>query len=414
MISKKYIYYDKKEKVGAVIGASSEAIHAIKTAQDMGIYVVALDGNSNAEGLEQADKVYVVDINNIGAVTEILMKEKVSFIIPVPIGRCLSVIGAINTLLNLPGIQQHPAEICTDKLEFHRRLKDAGLRNIEAYVLDKDQIASVQEMNLPVIIKPRYGSGNHGVTMISSLKELHQEIDRIMPLEEEYICETAVTGQEYGLDGVVIDGELHVILLRKKVITDPPMRQCVGYYTVPKDKDKLKLYGKIEEYLSKVVQELGLDHSIIHGDIMVNAENIFLIEISGRPSGHHLHDILVPLATNVDLIKEYLNYILGMEYNVVQHQIKHMALHFWNFENGYIEKVPNLEALQKEPSINMIDYQCHILEGSYLDIIRDDTVLDRGYFIVEGDSIEDIERQCNTILDNFVVKYTGKRDIYER
>ena len=44
----------------------------------------------------------------------------------------------------------------------------------------------------------------------------------IKNLNEDFICETCVEGQEYGLDAAVINGEFNLVLLRKKEITSPP------------------------------------------------------------------------------------------------------------------------------------------------------------------------------------------------
>ena len=51
------IQFIKKKRVrmmrkGIVIGAGRDAIHTIKKAREQGIYVVALDGNPETEGLK--------------------------------------------------------------------------------------------------------------------------------------------------------------------------------------------------------------------------------------------------------------------------------------------------------------------------------------------------------------------------
>ena len=59
-----------------IIGASSEALHTIEKAQEAGIFVIALDGNLEAEGLNAADRGLVVDISDENAVIEAVRAYK--------------------------------------------------------------------------------------------------------------------------------------------------------------------------------------------------------------------------------------------------------------------------------------------------------------------------------------------------
>ena len=113
----------------AIIGASSEALHTIQLAKQLGLRVVAFDGNPEADGLKAADEAVVVDISNEEATIDGVRNAGVDFVLTVPIGRYLTTIGAVNDTLGLPGITKIMAVNCTDKFLFHQKLQERQLRN---------------------------------------------------------------------------------------------------------------------------------------------------------------------------------------------------------------------------------------------------------------------------------------------
>ena len=59
----------------ALIGAGEESLHTIQKAQELGVYVTALDGNPDAEGLKAADEGLTIDISDEKAVLAALPQD---------------------------------------------------------------------------------------------------------------------------------------------------------------------------------------------------------------------------------------------------------------------------------------------------------------------------------------------------
>lgn len=145
-----------------IIGASQEAIHVIQVAQKQNIYVIAVDGNKRAKGLEYADKAVVADISDIEAISRIAETEKPDFTIPIPIGYYLISMAYVNEKYGLRGSAYESVKASVDKWLFHQKLAEAGLRK-EYVLLVKKGENFVWNGKYPVVVKPRYGSGNRNV-----------------------------------------------------------------------------------------------------------------------------------------------------------------------------------------------------------------------------------------------------------
>lgn len=376
-----------------IIGASAEALHTIEKAKENGLHVTALDGNPEAAGLKAADKGLVVDISDETATIEAVKGEKPDFVLTVPIGRYLTTIGAVNDALGLPGISKEMAVLCTDKYKFHERLQTQGLRSCHCYAVSGDSgqapelllekiVNGELPLKFPSILKPRYGSGSRGIYMVSGKEELQEALQEIGA--EAYILEECIIGEEYGVDGAVIQGSFQLVLLRKKENTPPPARQAVGYFSVlPED----LFYRKVKEYMEKVVSSLGLGECILHADIIRGAEGPFAIELSARPSGHNLHNLFTPLCTGVDLAEEYIKYRLGKKYCFAPKNTELMLIHYFDME-GIVKSVPDAEKVAEviqQKNSPLVAWECHIKEGEELAPVSDGhSLMGRGYFVLRG------------------------------
>lgn len=392
-----------KKRKGIVIGASNDAIHSIRTAQKNGVYVIGLDGNPEAAGLSCADESRVVDISDIEKVNAAVSEIQPDFVIPVPIGRYLSTMGIINEAYGLKGANRQATISSTDKYLFHKALNKEGLRNIVSYLVNQNtQYDQIKEIPCPALFKPRYGSGSRDIFYANNPMELKAGLSSIAAKQEDFILEQAVQGTEYSIDGAVINGQLFITLLRKKIITPIPVRQPISSFAVAPDADNKKLFERIYRYIEKAVSALSYNNCLLNADLIVNEEQVFLIEMAPRPSGHYLHDVFVPAATGIDLAEEYIHFLMDEKYNFSPKTVKMLQIHFFDMENVQITKVPEREELLDNPKCHLTQWECNIKEGDVMGKISGGhSIMHRGFFIVEGNGEKDLMEQSEWILAQF-------------
>ena len=391
----------------AIIGASSESLHTIKKAKEYNLTVVALDGNEKAEGLAAADEAVVVNISKEDETIQCVEKENIDFVLTVPIGRYLTTIGSVNDILKLPGIGKKQAMYCTDKLLFHQKMEENGLRDcicLEAKESPEErknlfvQIENgTQELQFPAILKPRHGSGSRGIHFVNDMQELQKALQ--VTCGESYVLEECVNGEEYGLDGAVIDGKFYLVLLRHKENTPLPARQAVAYFSVmPED----VFYGQVKDFMEKTVKTLELQECLLHADLIRTEDGPFMIEMSARPSGHNLHNLFTPLCTGVDVAEEYIKHRMGLRCNFVPQETKMMMIHYFDLE-GEVTAVPDAEQIERCLGVRPIIWQCNINTGDILSKVSDGhSLMGRGYFVLEGESEEELKEVAEKIKKIFV------------
>ena len=391
-----------------VIGASSESIYAIEEAKKRGIRVIAIDGAESAPGLQYADEGYVVDIRDIDAVFDFFDAHPVDFLLPVPVGRILTTSGAVNERYDLPGVGRIGTDLSTDKWKFHEVLSAAGLRNAEAVLIDdKEKIELAKSMKYPIIFKPRYGSGSRDVKAYNSYNELCSEAKSLPLDKEEFIAETCKDGTEYGADAIVINGEYKLILLREKLLTPPPYRQCVGYYSVEKNEERKALFSDVEELLEKTVKIFGTDNCLLHADIMYDGSEAFLIELSPRPSGHYLHNCFTRYACGFDMLGEYLDFVCSKnsmdEYKVIyEYAAKSMLIKYFDIKEGVIKALPNEDEIKKTEGV--ICYNNLMKVGERIEKVTDGkSIMGRGFYIVEAPTLAKCEDICREVESRIII-----------
>lgn len=379
------------------IGAGPEQLHGIQIAMKLGLKVLAFDGDPNAPGLKIAECGLAIDPIDTAQVINLAKKAKIKALIPVPLGHLLITAGAVNDALELKGINERAARLCTDKLAMREVLSHANLSQpkwlVASTIVGIDKAAHL--LGYPLVIKPRAGSSSRGVLLVRnrdqllSLLDWHLSFGRNNPFLSDTLCESVLEGTEFGFDGAVIDKQLIPLSLRAKEMGPEPYRVALGYrgpISLGQTAD-ISLF----EVLGRACMALGLSDCLVHADLMINdMGQTSIIELSGRPSGLGLSQILLPATIGIQPTEQMLRYLLGMEYSFARTQNKVGMLRFLDFKPSQLNTSFNSSHIKRPPGLIELLYK----EGSrerYNQHRTGQSAYSAGLAIFAGDTFETIE-----------------------
>lgn len=267
-------------------GRRAELIKNFKNELKEKMDIIVVDNSNTAPALYMVENRYVVpkihDENYIPLILELCKKENVKAITTL-IDPEISVLSRNIDKFSEVGIMvlgspYEVAEICFDKYKTYEFLKMNGFKCVETYdSLSKFKLAyELRQIEFPVFIKPRSGSGSVGIKKINTMENLQNHLDG----NEDFIIQEFMDGTEYDADVYVdmISGELVSAFTKKKIST-----RIGGADKTVSYKDK-KLFNLIELF----VKELGLRGPADIDFFEKNGE-YYISEVNPRFGGSYLH-----------------------------------------------------------------------------------------------------------------------------
>ncbi|MFP4369991.1 MAG: acetyl-CoA carboxylase biotin carboxylase subunit family protein [Candidatus Kapaibacterium sp.] len=379
-------------------GAGPEREGFINEAAVAGHEVHVIHNDINPSGIDRAFKAYRCDLLDHCAIEQLVKDIQPGGIIPTPLGKTLLTSGRINEKFNLRGIKSKAADVCTDKSKMSHIMNLCGIsypRQIMAETKD-DIFNAAQKIDFPLILKPVKGSGSKGVGYIDNPKSLNALTNEHLKLRgnDATLVQSFIDGDEYGLDAVINEGEIEILLVRKKLLTPLPDRLIEGYIAPAAVSAGIKM--KIEQALRLFTKTSGMDNCLIHADLIINDNNLFFLEISGRPAGIFLIDKFMPYCTGVNAVRQSIKMVLG---DPAYFGIKHNKFHAISYLpiKGVVKKIPPDSEIQKYPGIK--EYIFYFKLNEKLDNMKNTAgIFRRGYAIFEGHDEYDILKK----IDNFI------------
>ena len=381
------------------LGAGFEQLSSIIVARSLGHDVVAVDKNESAFGSSYATLSLNNDIADEQEIIAIARRYGVEAIIPAPIGRYLTTVGAINDALGLSGISKLAALCCTDKNVFHQTTEQAGLnRPRQQLVTDKTKLEhALLAFGCPAIIKPRNGSGSRGIVAIHQAIDVPEAVAEHFKfnLEDDTLIEEFIDGTEFGIDGAVINGAFQLVLIRGKKLTPLPHRQAVVVF--PQFDLDIQHQREIIRQMESCIAAVGLNNCLLHADIIIDTSGkVYIIEVAGRPAGQHISDILVPFATGVRFLEEGIKLALSQPANFKPKMQRPFVFRFITAQ-GSAEQRQQLMATYPE----LVDLCFSVVGGTKGagTITCGMDVMSGGYLLTLGDSLDEAFANNDRLLN---------------
>jgi biotin carboxylase len=202
-------------------------------------------------------------------------------------------------LLSLRYNSPESVENCRSKLRQRQILSAAGVPvpQFSPFQVDEAADSVLARVPFPCVLKPLRLSASQGVMRVNNAAEFRSAVKRIARLlasaeiqvtrELELNCllaENYIPGAEVALEGLIEQGDLHVLALFDKPdpLEGPYFEETI--YTTP-SRLPSDMQARIFDCAQRAVRVLGLSEGPVHAEFRVNEAGPWVLEVSPRPIG---------------------------------------------------------------------------------------------------------------------------------
>lgn len=234
------------------------------------------------------------------------------------------VAAAVAERLGLKGNPLEAAKAARDKHLQRQVLAEAGISvpRFELHMLAEPPGEIAGSIRYPSVLKPLRLSASRGVMRVDDAKGFlaaHARLAAILAEPQaaacgepawQFLVEEFIPGDEVALEGLVVNGRLHVLaLFDKPDPLDGPFFEETIYVTP--SRAPAGLQAAIVDCAERAVRALGIREGPVHAELRYNDRGPWLIELAARPIGGRCSAVL-RFGAGVTLEDIILRHALGM------------------------------------------------------------------------------------------------------
>jgi biotin carboxylase len=283
-----------KGKKLLVQGAGRGHLGLVKTAKEMGIYIVMTGLPGDYPCIPYADKLCYANIADTDEILAVAKKESVDGIVICCSDIGLQSVGYVCDKLHLCGLSEKSAKMSSNKLLMKQALIDAGVRTAKFKELRNinDVQMAIRNLSFPLIVKATDLQGSRGIFIVQDIDALKAGFEEVMSETKQSFCivEEFIEGQEFGAQSFVYKGKILFILPHGDETIMCATAVPIGHY-MPLDIVDVSLCEDILNQADKAIKAIGLDNCAINIDFIVKDGKAYVIELTGRVGANCLPEL---------------------------------------------------------------------------------------------------------------------------
>ena len=286
-------------------------------------------GDASPDFLEQSPESFLtLDLHNPGTAVHAVVEFAKTTPIDVVLGvndQTAILASTISVALGLPANSIESVRAASNKQTMRKLLQQQGLPcpNVVVVGIDEKPEDIVHKVSFPCVLKPLTLSGSCGVIRADDRESFQKAFCRIGNLlktfarpeqdvaDRQILIEDFIPGIEVALEGLLTNGILHPLaLFDKPDPLDGPYFEETIYVTPSRLPSHTQT--RIVDSLAQAAQAIGLREGPVHGELRINDQNIWVIEVAARSIGGKCSRML-EFGTGKSLEELILLHALGQE-----------------------------------------------------------------------------------------------------
>jgi biotin carboxylase len=379
-----------------LLGGLRYLIPVIKTAHELGYYVITCDYLPQNIAHQYSDKYIYANITDKELILKIAEEEKIDGIMSFAVDPGVLTASYVAEKMNLPGCPFESVKILQNKVLFRKFLFENGFNvpKAKGFSSYADALKELDLFNFPVIVKPTDSAGSKGVTRVDDIDDVKSAVEYALAnavSDKKVIIEEFIeqSGFSSDCDSFSIDSDLKFVSFSNQYFDSKAENPYTpSAYSWPSFID-ISHQEELVSELRRLVKLLKLGTSIYNIETRVGTDGKpYIMEVSPRGGGNRLSEML-RFATGVDLIKMAVKSAVGEENDQLEMPVY----------NGYWAEIilhSDRDGIFDEVKIN--------------NELFEDNIVEIDLWVKKGDKVNAF-RGANDAIGTIVVRFETEREM---